>query len=72
VIVQFFKGRSQGVKEELGRASPGTKAVRREAVCNHKRDGDGCKGERVEIVCRGKKNERFINANDDDNDEARS
>jgi len=56
----------------LGRASPGTKAVRREAVCNHKRDGDGCKGERVEIVCRGKKNERFINANDDDNDEARS
>lgn len=47
--------------------------MRREAVCNHKRDGGGCKGERVEIVCRGKKNERFINANGgDDDDEARS
>ena len=66
VIVQFFKGRSQGVKGGLGESKPRDKKTRGAEQCNHKRDGDGCKGERMDIVCRSTKNGRFMKANDDD------
>ena len=65
MIVQFFKGRSQGVKEELGESKPRDKKTRDAKQCNHKRDGDGCEGERMDIVCRNTKNGRLIKANDD-------